>query len=443
MKKNDQRDYLLDNYKTLLIFLIVIGHFIEQSYDSNIFIQYLKLGIYAFHVPAFVFLSGYFSKKNYLISDMVGKLLIPFFVYEVIYYLFYTYFLQVETELYIIYPKFSLWYLWCLFFWRIIAPRFKQSALWYALTIAAGLLIGFVPLDNLLSLPRMIFFFPFFLAGRWITSEQIAVFRRKKHRIFCISILVLTFGLLFLSDYFIGILPKLFYGRYDYKFLEQSIAVGMLCRLVCYLTAFIITLVLIGSLSAKRRVWTYIGERTMAIYIFHGLVYNFLKEKTTLIDDLASPTATILLLAGCIGLVFLFSLPPFTGITVFISSIWGRLTDWMKARKKIKMEDMNMNFNYGINQIAYYDENDKLIAEVTFPDVDDHTVNIDRTFVDESLRGQGVAGKLMEAAAGQLRTQKKKALLTCSYAQKWFGRHPEYNDVVKEVADRGKDEAGR
>lgn len=91
-----------------------------------------------------------------------------------------------------------------------------------------------------------------------------------------------------------------------------------------------------------------------------------------------------------------------------------------------------MDFTYNKNQIALFDEDSRVIAEVTFPDVDEDTVNIDHTFVDDSLRGQGVAGQLMEAAAGYLRTQNKKAVLTCSYAVKWFGKHPEYADVVKE-----------
>lgn len=90
-----------------------------------------------------------------------------------------------------------------------------------------------------------------------------------------------------------------------------------------------------------------------------------------------------------------------------------------------------MDFIYRSNQIALYDTEEKLIAEVTFPDVDDNTVNIDHTFVDDSLRGQGVAGKLMEAAAKELRVRNKKADLTCTYATSWFAKHPEYKDVVK------------
>lgn len=90
-----------------------------------------------------------------------------------------------------------------------------------------------------------------------------------------------------------------------------------------------------------------------------------------------------------------------------------------------------MNFTYNQNQIAYFDASGKLLAEVTFPDIDDQIVDISHTFVDDSLRGQGVAGQLMEAAAGYLRSQNKQATLTCSYAVKWFDQHPEYRDVIK------------
>ena len=63
LKQEQQREYLFDNYKVLLIILVVIGHFIEPCYDQNSFLYELKWGIVAFHMPAFIFISGYFSKR--------------------------------------------------------------------------------------------------------------------------------------------------------------------------------------------------------------------------------------------------------------------------------------------------------------------------------------------------------------------------------------------
>ena len=90
-----------------------------------------------------------------------------------------------------------------------------------------------------------------------------------------------------------------------------------------------------------------------------------------------------------------------------------------------------MIFSYHANSIELYDAAGSRVAEVAFPDLDEKTVEISHTFVDGSLKGQGVAAQLLEAAARQLRAKKKKAVLTCPYAVKWFESHPEYRDIVK------------
>ncbi len=89
-----------------------------------------------------------------------------------------------------------------------------------------------------------------------------------------------------------------------------------------------------------------------------------------------------------------------------------------------------MNFIYEPNRIYMADESGKVLAEVTFPAVSDTTVNINHTFVDDSLRGQGVAAQLVRAAADHLRAEGKKAMPTCSYAVKWFEKNPDYADVL-------------
>lgn len=89
-----------------------------------------------------------------------------------------------------------------------------------------------------------------------------------------------------------------------------------------------------------------------------------------------------------------------------------------------------MNFIHEQNKIYLNDENNHMTAVVTFPKVQDNVVNIDHTYVDNSLRGQGIAGKLMEEAVNHLRENNQKAKLSCSYAVKWFEEHPEYSDVL-------------
>jgi uncharacterized protein len=89
-----------------------------------------------------------------------------------------------------------------------------------------------------------------------------------------------------------------------------------------------------------------------------------------------------------------------------------------------------MAFIVGENKIEY-EENGKILGEVSFLAESDSTVDICHTVVDDALRGQGMAGKLMERAAIEIRKTNRKAIPTCSYAVKWFEQHPDYADVLK------------
>ena len=51
--------------------------------------------------------------------------------------------------------------------------------------------------------------------------------------------------------------------------------------------------------------------------------------------------------------------------------------------------------------------------------------NIDHTFVDASLRGQGAAECLVRAVIEQAQEAGIRLTATCSYASAWFARHPE------------------
>lgn len=90
-----------------------------------------------------------------------------------------------------------------------------------------------------------------------------------------------------------------------------------------------------------------------------------------------------------------------------------------------------MNFIIEKNRIYSKNDDGKIIAEVDFPQLDKNTVVINHTFVDNSLRGQGVAGKLMQEVAKLLRQDGRKLKCTCSYAVSWFDRHSEeYKDII-------------
>ena len=88
-----------------------------------------------------------------------------------------------------------------------------------------------------------------------------------------------------------------------------------------------------------------------------------------------------------------------------------------------------MEFQHERERNFALDEQGKLVAEVTFP-VSEGVADIDHTFVDQSLRGQGVAGQLLDAAVRQIRMEGLRAKATCSYAAKWFKEHPDQSDLL-------------
>lgn len=83
-----------------------------------------------------------------------------------------------------------------------------------------------------------------------------------------------------------------------------------------------------------------------------------------------------------------------------------------------------------------YQNNDKgeIIAEVRFPKIGE-VVEINRTFVDESLRGQGIANLLLMEAYQSIKLQNLKAIPTCSYAITWFRRNKDKRDILVESID--------
>ncbi len=78
-----------------------------------------------------------------------------------------------------------------------------------------------------------------------------------------------------------------------------------------------------------------------------------------------------------------------------------------------------------------YETDGKVLAEITFPAINETTVDINHTFVDDALRGQGIAGQLMELAVQQLIDTNRKAVASCSYAQKWLEKNPEKAEKLR------------
>ena len=75
------------------------------------------------------------------------------------------------------------------------------------------------------------------------------------------------------------------------------------------------------------------------------------------------------------------------------------------------------------NRIIQKDETGRVIAEITFSETSPGVFVIDHTFVDKSLRGQGMASKLVQTAVDEIKKRGGNVQATCSYAKKWLEEH--------------------
>lgn len=95
-----------------------------------------------------------------------------------------------------------------------------------------------------------------------------------------------------------------------------------------------------------------------------------------------------------------------------------------------------MEFRIEQNRLFAESPEGKLLAELTFPARDEKRVNVDHVFVDETLRGQGIAGRLMETICDHVKAEGLMIVAKCPYAIEWFKKHPERQDVVINVKTR-------
>lgn len=321
-KDTSSRDYLFDNYKAILIVLVIMGHFTDLNYKNNAFLETVKWLIVAFHMPAFIYISGYFSKKEASLRKLIQTLLVPYLVYECIYYLLYTLVLQRPTKLYLMYPKFSLWYILALFIWRIITPYVRKIPGHMILAIAAGLLIGLSDMkDNFLTIPRMLVYYPYFLAGFHMDRSFFTRVRTRLWKILSAAGIGAFTLYLLMDSFHKQSTPKIFYGRYNYEYLGQTPLEGICVRLLSYGIGFALTF-MIASLVSERKTWySYLGKYTMSIYILHGLVYSCFKYGSDILATIHTVPQTIALLVFCVLLAFLGAARPFVWVCGKISSV--------------------------------------------------------------------------------------------------------------------------
>lgn len=263
-----KRNYLMDNIKAILIFLVVAGHvYGEYRYSSNK-LTVIYFYIFIFHMPVFIFVSGYFSKNVEKCSTSAfKKLFLPYLIFNSIWYMMYNTVYHKQV-FYIFKPYGLMWFLLSLFFWRISLKYIIRIKHILFISIILAFAVGLTKAGEYLSLSRTFVFWPFFLAGYFTKKEHIELIRRRVPKYLAVLFIAVVFILI---SYLIKIQFKLevVFMSTSYRSLGLNTYIGIMIRGLCFIAGILMSLAIIRLTPEKKMFFSYIGGRTMTIYLGH------------------------------------------------------------------------------------------------------------------------------------------------------------------------------
>ena len=162
------RDPWFDNLKMTLVTLVVVGHSWTLLPD-NTTNDWAYDFLYAWHIPAFVIITGYLSRSftwtPAKLWALVRTVAVPYLVFEAALAWFRYQVGGVQLDDLFADPHWPMWYLSALFFWRLMTPIFTSLSRPVALGLAVviSLLAGLKRVDTLDS-ARILGLLPFFVA---------------------------------------------------------------------------------------------------------------------------------------------------------------------------------------------------------------------------------------------------------------------------------------
>ena len=277
ISNNKIRYDIWDNYKGVLIFLVVFAHFLYSYYKKfpHSLINKIVVFIYSFHMPAFVLCSGFFSKSNNSKSKAsISKLIIEYIIFDSLLMLYHFYMNNEYPNIFI--PKNSCWYILSLIFWRMIIPFFENENFLFIKSVFFALIVGYSPNFSMetLSFKRTFSFFPFFVLGYFLKNEDFKNIMNITQKIkFILIIFLLLFSFIF---FYLLIEKKIVFSEnsllmYKYNYYKEIIK-----RTQLFIIALTMSFLLLFSLPNKKiPILTMIGRNSLYIYLFHRVFTLF------------------------------------------------------------------------------------------------------------------------------------------------------------------------
>ena len=266
------RDPWFDNIKMTLVTLVVVGHswtLLPHNLVNNWAYDFL----YAWHIPAFVIVTGYLSRSfawtPAKLVALVRTVAVPYVLFEAALALFRYQVGGVQLNDLFTDPHWPMWYLSALFFWRLLTPVFlalpKPLALVTA--VAISLLAGLKAGDTF-DAARILGLLPFFVLGLTLSDRQWGWSRTRRAIPFAVVGIAVVLVVTRFTDNWIA--TEWYYYRSRYDVLEPNDLKAVAIR------AVLLCIGLIGAASCfalvpRVRSWfSTLGAATLVVYLFHG-----------------------------------------------------------------------------------------------------------------------------------------------------------------------------
>lgn len=266
-----ERDPFFDNARFLLMALVVIGHAFERMQSVSV-TRHLYEFLYVFHMPAFIFISGYLSHDRLdrrVLDRLFRQLLLPYVVFQLL-YLVLAHLLDgsLELRLALTRPHHHLWFLLSLLCWRLLWPLLADVRFLLPLTVGVGLLAGCLPdVGGPFSIGRTLVFFPFFVAGAQLARSGRALLFPGWAKALAVPALLLVLGATWLDHP--TPLIRILYGKQAFAALGLEAGQGLLLRSLAYLGALVAGGAFLALVPRRKLAFTEMGARTTPSYLLH------------------------------------------------------------------------------------------------------------------------------------------------------------------------------
>lgn len=332
--QTNPRDHSFDNIRAVLIFLVIFGHALEYFRLTDHVAEFIYVFIYFFHMPVFIFISGYFSKnlqrgretavRNFLLPYLLLNLLLSLIMLA----------LGKIDEILILNPGWTLWYLYCMFIWRLLLPDLVKVRHILIASFVVAIFSGFLTeFGTYMAMARTLGFLPFFLAGYFCRPEHIARIRRFPYRRL-LSLLIAAVGLLTASLWLAADLPpEILWGDRAYDLIGIPLWQNLLADIYLYALSFAFIFVFITLAKNRHRFYTIWGQNTLAIYLLHVYLVAPLVDIGDRIGAMNPPGGSwwglpalqfFWLLAGSVTILWLLSRPIVSrGVAIALDRVTG------------------------------------------------------------------------------------------------------------------------